>query len=155
MAALMLLAPRLPPTTRMVDIPVFMPKNSIASSFNTVECAISYRTGLPETNNVSEGKNLCMFSVATITKSAFLPSMILDFPAKEFDSCMNVEIPFCCAYFSTGKLEYPPTPKTASGLNSLNIFFTWMKLLINLNGRLQFARSLLLLNPTISIPFIS
>ena len=56
--------------------------------------------------------------------------------------------------YNTGKLEYPPTPITASGLKELTIRRTWKKLLMILNGNQIFLIKELLLNPSISMPRI-
>ena len=81
---------------------------------------------------------MCLVPVNILV--AFLPNQRFALPANALDSCMNVGIPFDCAYLKTGKLEYPPTPKTALGLNWLKIVFTCMKLLINLKGKVKFFK---------------
>ena len=80
--------------------------------------------GLPVITIFSLGKKASMPFVPTKILVAFLLSQIFAFPANAFDSCINVGMPFVCAYFKTGKLEYPPTPKTALGEKDLNMLRT-------------------------------
>ena len=56
------------------------------------------------------------------------------FPCKGIAFMDKLGMPFACAARSTGKLEYPPTPITASGRKLRRMRLTWKKLRISLNG---------------------
>ena len=85
-ASLMDLAPRLPPTTRTVFFVSSSEKNFNPSLLVIVVPAIAALTGFPVTMIFSSGKNFSMSVVPVKIFVAFLPSIMFDRPAKEFDS---------------------------------------------------------------------
>ena len=64
-----------------------------------------------------------VFSKLMSTRSAFFAHDLVTTPGSALTSSSTVGMCIFCAAWTIGKLAYPPQPMTASGWNSLRIFF--------------------------------
>ena len=86
------------------------------------------RTGLPVKKVLPRGKCSEESAKETKIRSTNRPRIRLLRPGKVFCSWMAVGYPMAQAVKTTGPEEYPPTPKTISGLKEQSKFPDWIRL---------------------------